>query len=209
MCYSAEASLGSFLISLFGFILLYLRNYKNDRLIGLVIFGVSIMQLGELLIHLDLECKTGVNKIGSSIGLLSHSLIQPLFSFISILLFSSIKLDPKLKIFWALVIFISFSSSLFYWPENKDLCSYKYNYINNKTSHQLYWPWFKSINIPLYGSLVFILPILFSDLKYKIFWLLYSMSGPIILTYLYPKTSSSLWCFFAPAITIILKLFLY
>ena len=152
MCYSASASLGSFFISLVGFLYLYNRNLKNDRMVGLLIFGISIMQIGELLIHLDINCKTGLNKVGSILGMFSHSLIQPVFALVAIVLFSKKKLSNDLLLFWIALIVISFISNLFYWPKKENLCSYKYKCIDEKKGCQLYWPWYTSINVPVYTA---------------------------------------------------------
>ena len=206
MCYSASASLGSFLISLVGFLYLYYRNKRNDRMLGFLVLGISIMQIGELLIHLDIDCKTGLNKIGSILGMFSHSIIQPAFALGAIILFCKKKLNDELLLFWFLLIITSVISNIFYWPQKGDLCSYKHECVDQSKGCQLYWPWYTSINVPLYAALVFILPIIFSDLEHKIMWIIYVLLGPIIFTYLYPKTASSVWCFLGPVLTILLKI---
>ena len=208
MCYSASASLGSFAISVLGFLLLYNRNLTGDRLVGMLILGISIMQIGEYLIHIDIECKNGLNKAGSVVGLLSHSLIQPLFAFLAVMLFSKKKLNNQVALLWIIMIVVSLTSNIMYWPKDKDLCSYKYECEDNSKGCQIFWPWFTSINVPLYVTLVFILPIIFSDMKHKLLWGAYVVIGPTALTYLYPKTASSIWCFLGPALTILLKLVL-
>jgi hypothetical protein len=209
MCYSAEASIGSFMISFIGFLFLYNRNHKNDRLFATIIFGISTMQIGEYLIHRDLNCiRHGLNKLGSAIGLLSHSIIQPLFSFFAVLLFSRFKLSNNIKILWIILIVLNMIWSFYYWPKPQDLCSYSYECQNKKLGCQLYWPWYSSVNVPLYALLVFIMPILFSDLANKLLWLVYVGIGPGMLTILYPKTSNSVWCFLGPALTILIKIFI-
>ena len=208
MCYSATASLGSFMISFIGFLFLYNRNHKSDRLFGTIILGISIMQIGEFLMHKDLECKSGLNKLGSSIGLLSHSIIQPLFSLIAILLFNKSKLSNEVKITWIILFVANMVWSFYYWPSQNDLCSYMYKCKNKALGCQLYWPWYSYVNVPLYGLLVYVLPILFSDLANKLLWLIYSGLSPVILTILYPKTSYSVWCFLGPALTVFIKIFL-
>lgn len=206
MCYSAPASLGSFAISVLGFLFLYKRNKPSDRLFGMLILGISIMQLGEYLIHIDIECKKGYNKAGSILGMFSHSLIQPLFAFLAVMLFSKNKLNKQVTLLWIILIIVSLTSNIMYWPKPENLCSYKYECQDESKGCQLYWPWFSSINIPLYISTVFVLPIIFSDIKNKPMWLTYIFMGPLLLMYLYPKTASSIWCFLGPALTVLIKI---
>ena len=59
MCYSQEGSIISFGISLCGFVYLYNRNQKNDRMIGLILLSISLMQISEFMIHSDRSCKSG------------------------------------------------------------------------------------------------------------------------------------------------------
>ena len=205
MCYSAGASLGSFFISVLGFLFLYNRNKSSDRVVGMLILGISIMQIGEYLIHTDIKCKNGLNKAGSVVGLLSHSLIQPLFAFLAVMLFSKKKLDNRVALLWIIFIIVSVVSSIMYWPKEEDLCSYKHECVDDSKGCQLVWPWFTSVNVPLYVTLVFIVPIIFSDLKNKLLWSAYIAGGPIFLSVVYPKTASSIWCFLGPALTILLK----
>ena len=37
-------------------------------------------------------------------------------------------------------------------------------------------------------------------------WTIYVAIGPIVMTYLYPKTASSVWCFIGAFLTILLKI---
>tara|TARA_B100001093_G_scaffold178563_1_gene171117 strand:- start:586 stop:1239 length:654 start_codon:yes stop_codon:yes gene_type:complete len=207
MCYSANASLISFFISFTGFVYLFQRNMKNDRFIGFIILGISTMQLGEYLIHIDIDCKNNLNKIGSRIGFLSHIIIQPLFALISLLLFSGKKFDFSLLVVWFFIWMSHLVYSSIHWPEN--WCSYKYECQNKENQCQLYWPWFSSINPLFYALLVFILPIICADMKtgIKAFWLLYCFIGPIISTKVYPKTAASIWCFIGPMITVGIQIF--
>ena len=98
--------------------------------------------------------------------------------------------------------------SYYYWPSQNDLCSYMYKCKNKALGCQLYWPWYSYVNVPLYGLLVYVLPILFSDLANKLLWIIYAGLGPVLLTILYPKTSYSVWCFLGPALTVFIKIFL-
>ena len=126
MCYSANASIGSFLVSLLGCSYLFLRNKPADRLFAVILLGVSLMQIGEYMMHIDQNCKNNLNYYGSVIGLLSHILIQPMFSLIAVLLFSTLKLSSIIKIVWIIMLFSNFSYSVYNWPKKNKLCSKKY-----------------------------------------------------------------------------------
>ena len=209
MCYNASASVGSFLISLIGSTYLFLRNIKDDRLFAVIIFGVSIMQLGEYLIHIDINCDSPnkFNVLGSKIGFYSHIIIQPMFSLLATLLFGLLR-SNYILILWGLLWVLHIKYSYDRYPKDKDFCSYRYKCDKGyeKIGCQLYWPWFKSINEMSYMSLVFFLPILLNvNVQYKLFWAIYVIFGPGVLSLLYPKTAASIWCFLGPSITILLK----
>lgn len=204
MCYSASASIGSFCVSLVGASYLFLRNQGADRVFATVVFGVSIMQLGEYMMHIDENCLTGWNRYGSILGLLSHSLIQPLFSLGAVLLFSTAPLAPLVLMGWVAILLANAIYSWINWPTPKQLCSVKHKCASRDVC-QLTWPWYSSVNVPMYALLVFVLPIVFSNIKHKLWWLLYAGAGPLFLNLLYSKTASSLWCFWGPALTILLK----
>ena len=201
MCYNATSSLANFIISLAGIIFLFIRNEKNDRFVGNIIFGVSIMQIGEYLIHLDLKCKKNLNKVGSRIGYLSHIILQPLFGLISLLYFNERKITKTELIIWLITYLIYFFYSCTKWPKDKDFCTYK-NKCKDKKHCSLFWPWEKSINMILYTIIVFIIPVFFSGLNNKIIHTAISGIGILITALLRPKTKSSIWCFISPLLII-------
>lgn len=87
MCISATASVNSFLLNLIGCItLVYFGNQNllayNIIVAGLFIF-ISLMQLVDLGMWIDLKCKLGTNKIASALGPLLN-FAQPFVAFIII-----------------------------------------------------------------------------------------------------------------------------
>lgn len=214
MCYNAQASIGSFLVSLIGSTFLFSRNNKDDRLFAVILFGVSIMQLGEYLIHIDIKCKhpNKLNILGSKLGFYSHILIQPLFSLLATILFGSVNQYYKpIFTLWGILWILYIKYAYDNYPSEKEWCSYRYECDKGyeKIGCHLYWPWFKSINEILYMTLVFFLPILSSStVQYKVFWLIYVILGPGLLSLVYPKTAGSIWCFLGPGLTILTKMFL-
>jgi hypothetical protein len=86
MCISARASVFSFLTNLFscGALLKFGRKelYFYNLLFVIVLLFVSLMQIVDLGMWIDLDCKIGTNKIASFLGpILNH--LQPLAMFIA------------------------------------------------------------------------------------------------------------------------------
>ena len=126
MCYSAKASLASFLISFIGSYYIYERNQFNDRKFATIILGISLMQISDYLIHKDINCKNNLNKMGSRLGFLSHIIIQPLFGLLATILFNNEKkIDTKYIFGWILFWIYYLYDTCKKWPADKDWCSYK------------------------------------------------------------------------------------
>lgn len=85
MCISASASIKSFLVSVIACLMLVVfgRNeFKVYNWITAAFFiYVSLMQLVDLGMWIDLDCKSGTNKLASILGPIIHY-IQPLMAFI-------------------------------------------------------------------------------------------------------------------------------
>ena len=208
MCYSAKASLASFLISFIGSYYLFTRNEINDKKFAVIIVGISLMQLSDFLIHKDIECKNNLNKMGSRLGFLSHIIIQPLFGLLATILFNNEKkIDIKYIFGWILFWIYYLYDTCKKWPADKDWCSYKNKCKNGEVDCQLIWPWHSSINNILYGILVFILPVLLGDIENKKMWIAYCVIMPKIIEKYYPKTIPSMWCFAGPVLTVAIKIY--
>ena len=67
---SFEVSLASWVIGLISAVYLWIRNRKNDPILGALIFVYSNMQLAEALMWLDRECGA-VNKVGTFLAYIS------------------------------------------------------------------------------------------------------------------------------------------
>jgi len=90
MCYTAELSLASFLVTLFFGAPLFYRNNHSDRAMWMSLLGISSMQLAELVIHLDPACDEGVNQVGARLAYISLVFVQPLTSVSSIFIFGNV-----------------------------------------------------------------------------------------------------------------------
>lgn len=90
MCFSEGASIAAFIIDILIGTLLYMQVAKQKRVVedgklfAYVLFGLSSMQIGELIIHTDPTC-TGPNQAGSHFAFYSLLFIQPIFSYTGIL----------------------------------------------------------------------------------------------------------------------------
>ena len=70
MCWSFEVSLASWIIGTVVAIYFWIRNRKNDPILGALVFVYSNMQLAEALMWLDRNCGA-VNKTGTIIAYIS------------------------------------------------------------------------------------------------------------------------------------------
>lgn len=95
MCFSFEASAIAFLIDFVGALILYKYNttdkyLSNDnKIFAYVLLGLSTMQVGEALIHLDIKCSNNVNAYGSHIAFFSLLVLQPVYSGLGTILYGN------------------------------------------------------------------------------------------------------------------------
>ena len=198
MCYSAEASILSFLVSIFISYNLYKRNKNYDRSIALIIFGISTIQIAEFFMHLNYDCNSKMNKYSSLLGLLIILLIQPLFSIISNI-YTQNKITKELIIQFILWIIYILYIVFNFWPNSKELCTTK----NCKGDCKLTWNWLKTngdiIFMILYNLIILIIPIyvMYKNNLNKIFMWLFYLIMSVIFIYK-NKYFGTLWCFWGP-----------
>lgn len=156
MCYSKDLSLTSLLFGIFAsFTLIYLGNEQSsstNKAIGYFFLFVTLMQLVEYFLWIDIDCKNGFNKLGSLLGpILNH--LQP----IVILVLANIYLEPAnlispnivipvnvLYLFYVGVEYIKYVSK----PSN--LC------VKTNACDHLDWSWKKDFNYTWYFLISFI-----------------------------------------------------
>lgn len=189
MCYSAKLSLLSFSVGFTASITLIIYGNKENsninKVIGLYILYVSIMQLIEYMIWKDLDCNKGFNKIASLLGqLINHT--QPIILIILLYLY----MEPNLPINKGIVIMLN-SIYLGYVLN-------KYNTNNlctkiNKHGH-LDWNWKYNFNYNYYHLILLF--------NYIIFYKNINLSTTLFISYVlfyYFKLKkinvSELWCF--------------
>ena len=156
MCYSKDLSLASLTFGIIASLsLIYFGNKKSlltNKVIGFFYLFVSLMQLIEYFLWIDIECINGFNKIGALLGpILNH--LQP----IVILLLATFYLKPVIVIHPNIVIFANILY-LFY-------IGYKYyKYVINPSNFciktnscgHLDWTWKNDFNYNFYFAIMFI-----------------------------------------------------
>ena len=224
MCYSLTASIIGFSLMLVSSIFLFFyssvlkylspKNILDNKVVAIVMFGASTMQVAEMLIHSDFECQTNRNKFGSRLGFLSLQVVQPFFSFMAAFLYSY---RSKLlnKIYNNVVLLLSIVSILCYatltafsWPIDHldewctterndcsmpDVCDIKWDWAPNETYQ--YFPYWIS---------VFVVPSL----------MLYNRAIGVIATIALMPTimwitdviGASASCFWAPFLSVLIAL---
>jgi len=191
MCFSKEISLFSFLYGTITSLLVYRLGSDNDKLVGLFIMYVSLMQLIEYLLWINQHCNKR-NKIISIVGLfLNHT--QPIILGLLIL---NKNVNKKLIL---LVMFIYLLCAIKYSLQfNKyDMCT-----IKNKYNH-LEWKWNQLENgIIFYWIFTIILLYLFSagvkDSVYSLFFCISTIVSLLTSIYFYNRynVTGALWCFY-------------
>lgn len=92
MCYSPESSLTTFLIVLGVCIYLWIKDGNIHKSIAVILFFISLMQILELFIWLNLECSNTNKFISLFIPILLF--LQPIIVISTILYFNSGRLSP-------------------------------------------------------------------------------------------------------------------
>lgn len=163
MCYSAESSILIFSVVNCCILYLYKRNYTYDRTLALIFFCVSLMQLSEFLMLIDLKCGL-INNLGSKLAFIILCL-EPIIIIFTIYYYNSSKISDK-YIKYILYIYLIFFGyfilrTIFL---NKKLCS-----LPGKKYKNLIW------DHSIFNRL--------SENIYNLFWILYYLSGLLFFTF--------------------------
>jgi hypothetical protein len=130
MCYSAEVSIISYIIGMYGCYLLYNRKYYTESLFYM---SVIQMQLVEFFLHLINTCNNW-NILVTDIGIIINH-IEPLTLYYGIIFFNKKKLDLNIHLLMDLYILVASSYSTSAILSNS--CTLKdYEYSNH-----LIWKW--------------------------------------------------------------------
>ena len=219
MCWSANASLSSFIIGWCLSIVLIIRNKPMDRIWGISFMFVTTMQLWEFLIWLDqpekgsTDCKSGkykgnLNNISSQIASIQNFL-QPVMGGVLALLFlpsdkllySPIILGIIIAVYFTAIIIWIFQQKLY----KKRLCTIPCGE-TGCNNHHLQWQWTrdnfagKYIWYGYFISLLLVL-IVFSKTKGGLYGTLFLVITCAMASFIYPfkKAVGSWWCVAAVA----------
>lgn len=156
MCYSKDLSLASLSFGIFSSLaLIQFGNKKSistNKAIGYFFLFVTLMQLVEYFLWIDIDCINGFNKIGALLGPILNN-IQP----IVMLVVATIFLEPTNVISYNVVIPLNILYLIY-------VCYQYYKYINvpsnlcvktNKCNH-LDWTWKKDFNYTFYFAIIII-----------------------------------------------------
>lgn len=156
MCYSADLSLTSLTFGVFASFMLINFGSKEssntNKAIGYFFLFVTLMQLVEYFLWIDMDCVNGFNKVGALLGpILNH--LQP----VVLLIIATIFLEPANLISSSIVIPANILYLIY--------CGYQYVlYISDKSNlcvktnecEHLDWTWKKDFNYIFYFAISFI-----------------------------------------------------
>jgi len=156
MCYSADLSLTSLSFGIFASLMLInfgsSTSINTNKAIGYFFLFVSLMQLVEYFLWIDMDCVNGFNKLGSLLGpILNH--LQP----VVLLIIASTFLEPENLISQSIVIpanivYLIYSGYQYikYVSNESNLC------IKTNDYEHLDWTWKKNFNYLFYFVISFI-----------------------------------------------------
>lgn len=156
MCFSAELSMASLSFGIFSSLMLINfgsnKSKSTNKAIGYFFLFVSLMQLVEFFLWIDIDCVNGFNKIGSLLGpILNH--LQP----VVLLILATIFLEPANLISQNIVIpaniiylIYCYYEYIKYLQDDKNFC------VRTNECEHLDWTWKKNFNYLFYFIISFI-----------------------------------------------------
>ena len=197
MCFSAESSLGTFIIGIIGSFLLYnygnIKFRKENYIYSLFLLYVIFMQLFDFIFWMDPKNKRNLNSIFSYIAPL-FNYTQPLLLYIlKIFINKKQPLNTYTDIFVLIINIIYFITVIY---------SYK-NYINDKpvltvsNGSHLYWKWLNHGNILYF--VCFIINIFYgsNNINYSIMACFVIFFSLYVSSKFSTKYTGEIWCFIA------------
>jgi len=202
MCYSFDATVSSFMISLLASYYLIKRNKGNDVYISIIIFGVSLMQVAEAILHLDVRCDTTLNLLGSKLAWIVLLFLQPFFSILSTIYQKGNIFTKEVVIHILIWILLLCYVILRKWPQK--WCTTK-NEECGEPHCKLNWnQWYHTdiiYNI-LYSMVVFGIPIMIMK-KQSFYWVIYLILSVLLIWN--SKFFATHWCFLVPTSSLLLQ----
>ena len=207
MCISANFSAMTFFVSvLSSFVLIIYGDlrYKTENLIiGLFFIYVSLVQLLEWMMWIDIDGKNNINKIATAITPI-YVYIQPLVLYNIQLFVYNIKINSLilfLQIIYLIITFIQYYKYII----NDNLLPTKYD------DGTLKWRWVAYFNVLLYFIVLIYSIFVFMPIKISLLLFIFGIISLFIAYLKHKKSSSSFFCLFsafAPIIFILFEQFL-
>jgi hypothetical protein len=194
MCYSARSSLTTFLIVFSICIYLWIKGGNVNKSLAIILFFISLMQILELFIWLNLECST-INKF-ISLFIPVLLFLQPIVVISTVLYFNSGILSPT---FYKIVLGVWFACSPFFINWMKKGLN-KCTKVGVLSGGHLEWPFANSSNdqfIQTIYNLVLGIGIGTLNTKwYGIFYIVLSSLSYNYIKKIYGHSWGSIWCNF-------------
>lgn len=203
MCYSADLSIASFSFGIFASLMLInfgnTQSANTNKAIGYFFLFVSLMQLVEYFLWIDMDCVNGFNKFGSLLGpILNH--IQP----VVLLIIATIFLEPSNLISQSVVIpanilYLIYSGHqyMLYVLDESNLC------VKTNDCEHLDWTWKKHFNYLFYFAISFINIANFYTNTNLITSFVISYLLLIISIFKFNKNIGEFWCLMVTGIPLI------
>jgi len=208
MCFNAEASITTFILGLTGCILLI--KYPDPKFInqnitsGIFLISISMIQLMDFLLWIDIDNKLGINKVTTTFGPILN-ICSPLFVYIIKYIYYKPNI-LSMKNMNLPVMIINLIYLLLFIKSYKNFLN-KGDLITKIENGHLKWPWLNYSNGVFYIILLAINIFYLYDFKYAslIFSITYIF---LLISYkFFNYSKGELWCFFGAFIPFILLVF--
>jgi len=194
MCYSIKSSLSTFFIVLSICIYLWIKGGNVNKSIAVILFFISLMQIIELFIWLNIECSNMNKLISSFIPILLF--LQPIIVICAIIYFNSGKL-PSIIYKFILIIWLLYSPFFINWMKTG------FNKCTKVGSNgYLEWPYANSSNLnadisqKLYNLVLGIGIGTLNTKWFGIFYIVISVFSYNHIKEIYGHSWGSIWCNF-------------
>jgi hypothetical protein len=197
MCFNKEVSIGSLALGLTtSFMLIKFGNPKyesSNKTIGYFFMFVSLMQLVDYMIWVDINCTTGLNRLAGYIGPILNN-FQPTILYLlsrKYLDNNSNSLINSKYLLVANIVYAMYTTAMYasYVDKNK-LCSGTQN-----TGHLL-WAWRKDFNYLFYQLMMLLNILMFLNDKMMMTSILISYILFFVSYKFYSTNIGELWCYF-------------
>ena len=197
MCFSAKASLGAFVIGLVGSILLTSLGGRTNISFGVFFIFISLIQLMDFTIWMDLGNKIGLNRIATMIGPILN-VGQPLIMYlIKIVVFQHFHVDFMSVLNIGYTLYLARIYYLFI--KSGDT-------ITKVEQGHLKWPWLKYTN-PMAYLIMFVINALYlTEFRFSLFVTSFTLFFLFLSKSYFAYHVGEMWCYFGAFIPMLVYL---